>query len=184
MKQFQSLLLILASLTGLTSAVLETEDFLEFLENCADGKTAEVVAGLKANADWAKEASPEGETCLHVAGIHGEVEVTKALMAAGVDPNLMSHMLDDPDEDPIQMHALSWHVFGGHLESAKLLLDHGADPNALMDSITEEKERVTVLDMLEQLLAEEDDASAEEIAPFQKMMEMLKEHGAKRREEL
>ena len=182
--KFQPLLLAIASLTGLSSAVLETEEFLEFLEDCADGKTAEVGAALKKDPSFASEASPEGETCLHVAGIHGEVEITRLLMEAGADPNLMSHMVDDPEEDAIQMHALSWHVFGGHLESAKLLLDHGADPNALMDSITEGTEKVTVLDMLEELLKEEEDATEDELEPFMKMKDMLISNGAKRRDEL
>jgi hypothetical protein len=53
-----------------------------------------------------------------------------------------------------------------------------------MDSIVEENERVTVLDMLEQLLAEEGDATDEELGPFLKMKEMLVGHGAKRKEEL
>jgi hypothetical protein len=217
MMKFQPLLLILATLTGFGAAVLQTDEFLEFLEQCADGNAAEVIAGLKKNPEWAKEFSPEGETCLHVAGIHGEVDVTKALLDHGVDPNLVSHMIDDPEEGAIQMHALSWHVFGGHIESAKLLLKAGAgkynqflhahwivtfiltswcflfhslvnnewiDPNLLMDSIVEENERVTVLDMLEQLLAEEKDATDDELGPFIKMKDMLVSHGAKRKQEL
>lgn len=70
------------------------------------------------------------------------------------------------------------------LESVKLLLDHGADPNLLMDSISDERERVTVLDLLEQLLAEEEEASEDELEPYMKMKEMLIERGAKRRDEL
>lgn len=157
-----------------------------FRVDSLDGKLDKVKETLAANPSWASESSADGETCLHVAGIHGEIEITKHLMKLGVDPNLLTHMVEDPEDGPIQMHALSWHVFGGHFESAKLLLEHGADPNQLMDSLTEEKQRVTVLDMLEELLAEEDlgDIPEEEIAPFIKMKELLIQNGAKRRDEL
>lgn len=56
---------------------------------------------------------PDGETCLHVAGIHGEVGVTKVLLEKGVNPNLISHMIEEEQDEPIEMHALSWHVFSG-----------------------------------------------------------------------
>ncbi|GAX14191.1 hypothetical protein FisN_20Hh186 [Fistulifera solaris] len=181
-----SLLLAFASITSIALGVVDSEAFQDFLEDCSDGKLKNVEEAIAANPTWASETSADGETCLHVAGIHGQIEITKHLMKLGVDPNLLTHMIEDPEDGPIQMHALSWHVFGGHYESAKLLLEHGADPNQLMDSLTNEKERVTVLDMLEELLAEEDldDIPEEEIAPFIKMKELLIQNGAKRRDEL
>lgn len=181
-----SLFVALASITSVAFGAVDTEEFQNFLEDCSDGKLDKVKETLTKNPSWASESSADGETCLHVAGIHGEIEITKHLMKLGVDPNLLTHMIEDPEDGPIQMHALSWHVFGGHLESAKLLLEHGADPNQLMDSLTEEKQRVTVLDMLEELLAEEDlgDIPEEELAPFLQMRELLIEKGAKRRDEL
>ena len=180
--KFQSIVVLL--LSSFAAAKLDTEEFNTFLEACADGKVDFVKEELEKNPSFAKEHSAEGESCLHIAGIHGEIEVTKALLAAGADPNLLTHMVDDPNAEPIQMHALSWHVFGGHLESAKLLLDHGADPNVLMDSIADEKERVTVLGMLEMLLQEESEASEEELRPFLEMRDLLKSRGAKRKDEL
>jgi hypothetical protein len=181
-----SFLLAFASITSIALGVVDSEVFQDFLEDCSDGKLKKVEETLAANPTWASETSADGETCLHVAGIHGQIEITKHLMKLGVDPNLLTHMIEDPEDGPIQMHALSWHVFGGHYESAKLLLEHGADPNQLMDSLTSEKERVTVLDMLEELLAEEDldDIPEEEIAPFIKMKELLIQNGAKRKDEL
>lgn len=184
--RIQSLIIALASFATAAFAAVDSEEFQDFLENCSDGKLDKVQEILTSNPDWASESSADGETCLHVAGIHGEIEITKHLMKLGVDPNLVTHMVEDPEDGPIQMHALSWHVFGGHYESAKLLLDHGADPNQLMDSLTEEKQRVTVLDMLDELLAEEDlgDVTEDELAPFLKMKELLVAKGAKRKDEL
>jgi len=177
--------LVILALAVHGTVSLESEEFLQFIEDCADGKVEEVTAALTKNSEWASEATPEGETCLHVAGIHGELEVTRALMKAGVDPNIVSHMMDEPEDEPIKMHALSWHVFGGHVKSAELLLDHGADPNQLLDSLDGDQKRVTVLDMLDQLLEEEAaEASEDEIAPFKEMRDMLVKRGAKRKDEL
>lgn len=185
MLRWQAVLTIVLVLCGsVVQSVSDDEDFLKFIEFCADGNVEKVKEELAAHADWATETSDEGETCLHVAGIHGEVGVTKLLLEHGVDPNLMSHMKEDPEDEPLQMHALSWHVFGGHAESVKILLEHGADPNVLIDNIGDEKERVTVLDMLEQLLEEEGDSNPDEVKPFLEMKELLLEHGAKKRDEL
>ena len=163
----------------------ETPEFELFIEDCSDGRVEEVERKLKVNPNWVHESAKGGETCLHVAGIHGQSAVTKLMLENGADPDLLTRVVQDPEVEDghIHMHALSWHIFGGHMESAKLLLSHGADPNQPMDSIMERGKTVTVLDLLEQLLDEEEPGTPE-MEPFIEMRELLLEHGAKHHEEL
>lgn len=179
--------------TILPVSAQESTDFLTFLTACADGVAEKVETALQEHPDWASQASPEGETCLHVAGIHGHVEVTRAALKGGADPNLSTKLIDEDDQDGVQMHALSWHVFGGHVETTKILLEHGADPNKLMDSISQtgdnDKEHMTVLDLVEDLLNEglnehHEDLGENEVLPMIEMKQLLLKHGAKRMDEL
>eukprot|EP00957_Ditylum_brightwellii_P043170 3271547-Ditylum_brightwellii.AAC.1 len=52
----------------------------------------------------------------------------------------------------LRMHPLSWNVYGGHNEIVRLLLDAGARVNDDFDLTPITNEKVTVLDISEQLL--------------------------------
>lgn len=162
--------------------------FLLFLQYCGEGNTEEVINLLKDHPEWATAASPEGETCLHIAGIHGRPDVTRAVLDAGADPNQLTKMTGE-EGDRVSMTALSWHVFGGHVETVKMLLEHGADPNQLMDTVSAlARDRMTVLDLVDDLLksatSNDEDFDKDDTLPYQQMKELLLQHGARRRDEL
>jgi ankyrin repeat protein len=180
------LLSVLISLVSSADPVITnaTPEFAEFITACTDGRLEEVTKALEPHPNWVHESGLTGETCLHVAGMHGHPEISLLLLQNGADPNMLSRVMEDPEEEHhIHMHALSWHILGAHLESAKLLLAHGANPNQPMDSIMQKGEKVTILDMLEELLAEED-PKIPELGIFQEMRDLLLEHGALHHEEL
>jgi hypothetical protein len=186
------LLLLGTTLSSFLSAAEHSAQFLLYLQACADGSADQVKSVLESHPEWASEPSPDGETCLHVAGMLGHVDVTKVLLEAGANPDLRSDMLHADDEGGVQMHALSWHVFGGHVETVKLLLEAGADPNLLMDKLSEisadSNGHMTVLDLVEDFLEEGlknvEGVDDQELKPFFQMKELLLKHGAKRRDEL
>lgn len=64
---------------------------------------------------------------IYIAAEKGKIEVIRYLLQASVDPNLLNHeeyMLDDHYKTPLR-HS----VYIGYVEIARLLLEHGANPN-------------------------------------------------------
>jgi hypothetical protein len=126
---------------------VDLAEFHIFLDACTTGRVGEVKSILAKNPSWAKR-NDLGETCLHAAGIQGQMEVTRAVLLAGGDPNLWVAGMDEKHK----IQALSFHIFGGHVDSAKLLLEYGADPNALITSSNESIKTQTVLDLVLQTI--------------------------------
>ena len=171
------LLLIAISLTLTTVAAEDPWD--RFLMACSQGNLADVQALLERNPQYAKKQSSDGETCLHVAGILGQTDVTKLALKHGADPNSRSGY-----SGGLRMTPLAWNTYGGHVETAKALLEGGADPNLDMDDMKDQMVKVTVLDILHKnVLHQYEDNEANRKDPnigrhFQ-MYDALMEHGAK-----
>lgn len=104
------------------------------------GDEAKVVALLKENPELVSSRDKFGNTPLHIAALHNQVEIAALLLANGADVNARNN----PDarevtaamyyhktaygETPLALALLSFH----HKEMVELLLTHGADPNAFV----------------------------------------------------
>eukprot|EP00527_Entomoneis_sp_CCMP2396_P008052 CAMPEP_0198154584 /NCGR_PEP_ID=MMETSP1443-20131203/68675_1 /TAXON_ID=186043 /ORGANISM="Entomoneis sp., Strain CCMP2396" /LENGTH=224 /DNA_ID=CAMNT_0043821265 /DNA_START=116 /DNA_END=790 /DNA_ORIENTATION=+ len=157
----------------------------EFLDACTEGKVEIVKDMLQQNPTWVKGTSPDGETCLHVAGIYGQAAVTQAVLQhEGADPNTRTTY-----EKGLRMHPLSWNVFAGHVDTAKVLLEHGADVNLDFDagggSNTSTTTIITAMDVVNQILGanandnENDGSGSSGMEPFQKMKALLQSYNGK-----
>jgi len=77
------------------------------------------------------------------------------------------------------MHPLSWNTFYGRADIIELLLKHGADVNADFDmGGGDEAEKVTVLDVVEQILINSQEGEDKE--RFIKARNVLVKNGAMR----
>ena len=75
---------------GLALTLAAEDPYDRFLMACSEGRLADVKALLERNPHFARKQSKDGETCLHVAGILGQTEVTKLALVHGADPNARS----------------------------------------------------------------------------------------------
>lgn len=125
-------------------------------------------------AGWISATTDNGEACLHLAGIYGHSDVTTLLLQKGANPNIRSTW-----KDGLRMHPLSWNVYGGHVENAKLLLENGADINAHFDSMVDSDQSVTVTDVALKLVEVEEGDQR-----YEKMLSLLRSHGGKTMEEM
>jgi hypothetical protein len=154
----------------------DTGDFLpfEFLDACTTGDVDAIRAMLKEHPGWVNSRSKQGESCLHVAGIMGQTGVTVAILEAGGDPDIRTTF-----SEGLRMHPLSWNVYGGHLETAAVLLEGGADVNLDVDGMYNPGQPVTVLDLIEYTL------DVDHIDKrFQQVKDLLLKFGAKRYKDL
>lgn len=161
----------------------------KFLDACTHGRVDEVQELLQEHPNWTNGRSPQGETCLHVASIYGQPAVTKLLLQQpGVNADIRSKF-----ESGLRMTPLSWNVYAGHVENARVLLEQGhADPNLDFDKMgnaDDPLEPVTCLDITLQLLESfnVDDnvmAGEERYHDYMNMKELLLKHGAKTYQEL
>jgi ankyrin repeat protein len=154
----------------------DTGDFLpfEFLDACTTGDVDAVKAMLKEHPGWVNSRSKQGESCLHVAGIMGQAGITAAILQAGGDPDIRTAF-----SEGLRMHPLSWNVYGGHLETATVLLEGGADVNLDVDDMYNPSQPVTVLDLIEYTL---DVGHIDK--RFQEVKDLLLKFGAKRYKDL
>jgi ankyrin repeat protein len=89
----------------------------------------------------------------------------------------------------LRMTPLSWNVFGGHLETAKALLDGGAQVNLDVDTTANGNglRKVTVLDIVEMITPEPphpDMKPSPKVKKFIDLKAMLIKYGAKKYEAL
>lgn len=88
----------------------------------------------------------QGGMSLHIACYQGRVDVVAQLLASGADPNAPA----DPTENawvscaggsprPLNCVAIAWAMTENHVESARLLIEHGAvvDDSVLRDHTIE-----------------------------------------------
>lgn len=152
---------------------------------CTHDRISVVRKALQDHPNWLDKRSVKGESCLHVAGILGSVEVTELLLQQGANPNIRSTY-----ELGLRMHPLSWNVYGGHVEVAKLLLQNGADVNLDVDKMDYSGGKITVLDILENILqgtkASENggDGNSSSNSQYYQMKSLLTQYNAKRYSEL
>jgi hypothetical protein len=166
-----------------TASVSKEDDtgFERFLYACTNGQMDVIERDLLDNPDYVDRQSPLGESCLHVAALKAQTAVTKRLLQASADPNVRSVKF--------RMHPLAWNVLNGHLDSARALLVGGADANLDIDHMVRNTERVTVLDIVLELLqdTEQDEATHRNdptIGKYFPMRDLLLEFGAKQYREL
>jgi len=154
---------------------------MAYLEACTEGNIEYVKQSLKDNPDWLNGQSPQGESCLHLTGIKGQTQVTKFLLEAGADANIRTSF-----ELGQRMTPLTWNVYGGHVENARLLLEHGADVNIDIDwPNSDNADKIaTPLDMILEILPTSRDHQPDEVPPelekYYNMKILLEENGAKR----
>lgn len=94
---------------------------------CAAGDLARVEAILRAEPAQARRLDAGGRSPLSYAAGEGRLEVVRRLLDLGAQPN-------QPETLCNHGGALFAACAGNHLEVARLLLAHGADPNAYSDS--------------------------------------------------
>ena len=154
---------------------------LEFLNDCTHGNLDKVKDAIEKNPSYVHLQSKEGETCLHVAGIYGQTEVTRLLLKKKADPNVRTAY-----PKGLRMHPLSWNVYGGHVDTARVLLEHNADVNLDFDSMTHPGQAVTALDILRDILDMEENLPDDKqyIEKYQQMEALLLKYGAKLYEDL
>ena len=102
-----------------------------------------------------------GRSCLHQACADGHIEVVRALLAAGADPNIR----DADSAAPIHFSACA-----GDLGVLQLLLDHGADISTTNESGTTALHTVASLhcpdDLQQRVLAHTPDAFLDKKTPL------------------
>lgn len=154
-------------------------DNSEFFHTCSDGNYDKFKSLLDADPSLIHATTKDGEHCLHLCAISGNTQIVQTLLEKGANPDIRSTW-----KDGLRMHPLSWNTFYGRHEIIELLLKYGADIEADFDlggSINEktgELEKVTVLDVVEKILASEVDD--EQRMRFAVTRNLLMKHGAVR----
>lgn len=93
----------------------------------ATGKVAKVVALLQAHPELVSSVDSVGNTPLHLAALHNQLEVAKVLIANGADVNALSNRSAlGTGMRPLHAALLSYQ----HKEMLELLISRGADVNA------------------------------------------------------
>lgn len=162
--------------------ISDIDSFDKFLMACSKGDMDLVEEEVRVHPEFVLGQSRNGESCLHVAGILGQADVTRFILQHGGNPNQRSTY-----EHGLRMTPLSWNVYGKHLPNIKLLLEAGADVNLDFDYIDNGKKVVvTVLDLLYIVESFPDgDAKSDETDNHMdrthfEVRDMLLQYGAKR----
>jgi ankyrin repeat protein len=97
---------------------------LTAFEAAATGETRRLRECLEADAASAAAFSADGYTALGLASFFGHLQAVNLLLGRGAPVNVASRN----DMNVMPLHSA---VAGRHLAVAKVLLEHGADPNAV-----------------------------------------------------
>jgi hypothetical protein len=102
-------------------ALLDAHPKLDLFDTAAVGTSMQLAAMLKSDSGAVMKRSPFGWTPLHLAAFAGNVDNVELLLAKGaaVNDRARSKFLNTP---------LQTALLSGQFATAKILLDHGADP--------------------------------------------------------
>lgn len=166
----------------------DKDSFDEFLMACSKGDVEVVKNEVREHPEYVLGQSRNGESCLHVAGILGQVDVTRFILQHGGNPDQRSTF-----EHGLRMTPLSWNVYGRHMANVRLLLESGANVNLDFDYMDNGKKVVvTVLDLLYIIEPFHDDganrekgndATAEDRMHYD-IRDLLLQYGAKRYQDI
>jgi ankyrin repeat protein len=176
--------LLVESAEVLVMASVSKEDnagFERFLYACSNGQLDVIERDLIDNPDYVDRQSAMGESCLHAAALRAQTAVTTRLLQASADPNVRTVNC--------RMHPLAWNALNGHLETARALLVGGASVNLDIDHMVRTEEKVTVLDIMLEILQdhEHDEATHRNdptIGKYFPVRDLLLEYGGKRYKDL
>jgi ankyrin repeat protein len=183
MTRLLTTLVPLLLLSSLAAAVRASDDAVvttEFLDACTHAKMDIVQASIEEHPGWLNGRSESGETCLHVAGIIGQPEVSRYLLKKGADVNIRSSY-----EGGLRMHPLSWNVYGGHYENIEVLVvEFKAGVNHDFDD--SKGKPITCLDTVLNTLSSEDKSKPDDeyYGKFRRIKDLLLMYGAKQYKDL
>lgn len=161
-------------------------DFTKFLQACAHGNLDKIHGILHYHPKYINQYSDEsGETCLHVAAILGQTEVTRIILSEfHGNPNVRSQFKDGGH----RMTPLGWNIYHGHYDTIKAMIQYSSqtDINLDVDSMIFPGKIVTPLDMVYHVLPNnhlhdnhEPITGNQRVETFYKIKELLLNHGAK-----
>lgn len=96
---------------------------LDIFSASALGNVSRINHLLSFDAEQVNAVSVDGFQPLGLAAFFGRTDAARVLVEKGAQVNLASH-------NPMRVMPLHSAVAGGHLEIARMLLEHGANPNA------------------------------------------------------
>lgn len=111
----------------LVEVLLESNPPLDVFDAAAVGRTRGLEELLDGEAELARSWSPDGFTALHYAAFFGQEEAARILLERGAEVGLVAR------NATIHVTPLHSAASGAHPGIVKLLLEHGADPNAGQD---------------------------------------------------
>lgn len=111
----------------LVAPILVANPPLDVFDSAAVGRTRGLEELLDAEPALAKAWSGDGFTALHLAAFFGQEEAAKILLESGAEVDLVAR------NATIHVTPLHSAAAGSHPGIVKLLLEHGADPNAAQD---------------------------------------------------
>jgi ankyrin repeat protein len=111
----------------LVEPLLAANPPLDVFDAAAVGRTRGLEELLDGEPELVTSWSNDGFTALHLAAFFGQVEAAKILVERGAEVNLVARNAS------IHVTPLQSAAAGSHPGIVKLLLEHGADPNAAQD---------------------------------------------------
>ena len=111
----------------LVQPLLDANPPLDVFDAAAVGRTRGLEELLDAEPELVTAWSPDGFTALHLAAFFGQEDAAKILVERGAEVSLVARNAN------IHVTPLHSAAAGSHPGIVKLLLEHGADPNASQD---------------------------------------------------